>query len=1000
MKRLLFIIPYILFLFSGVGISAQQKFTVTGKIVDVKNLPLVGVAVVEKGTKNGVASNLDGKFTLVVSSPSSTITITYLGFVSKEVPANEASVIVLEEDAQLLSEVLVIGYGQVRKADATGAIAAIKPDEITRGAVVAPQELLIGKVAGVQITPGDGSPGAGATIRIRSGASLRASNDPLIVIDGIPVSNDAAPGMRNPLASVNPSDIETFTVLKDASATAIYGSRASNGVIIITTKKGGKKLKVDYNSTYTASQNVKYINSLNAAEFKEKIQQIFPVGTSTGDAAKALMGTADTDWQKLIYQTGLTSDQNLAVSGQLLGMPVRLSAGLNNQIGTLKTSTYNRVTTALNLAPSFFDNHLKVVANVKYVGNQNNYADGGAVGNAIFYDPTQPVYNLNSNGSINYTLFNGYKNWGTIEFPNTLSRVNPLSLLNDHYDGVYTNRVLGNIDAEYSFHFLSDLKAHLNIGFDAAKGHGKNGVEINSFQSMKDSEFKGFGSHTNWSNVRRNNVLDFYLNYKKDLPSLKSTIDVMGGYSWQHFYSDDFSQVSSNNYLNPVDKTPTTFATENYLVSFYGRLNYSLLDKYLLTFTIRDDGSSRFSPATRWGLFPSAAFAWQVNKESFLKNIKSISDLKLRLSYGITGQQDLQLNDYPYIALYNQSTDYSNYQFGSTFYKLLKPTGYDENIKWEETTTYNIGVDLGMFKNRITGSIDVYLKETNDLLNEVGVAAGTNFSNRIVTNVGNLKNKGVEFNVKGLVIDSKDLQWDLGFNATWSNSEITKLTAVNNPDYLGIDVGGVSYGTGGTIQKHAVGYSPYTFYTYQQVYNTNGMPIQNLVVDRNNDGKITEADRYLTEYSPLPKFYLGLNTTVTFKKFDIGFNLRANLGNYIFNDFASGSSTARNFSNQGSLDNMSDVVIRTGFTQLNEQVQMKSDYFIENASFLKMDNITLGYNLDNLFAKNINGRVSFSVQNVFVITKYTGLDPEVYSGIDNNMWPRPRMYTLGLKFNF
>ena len=980
-------------------IIAQQRFSVSGTVVDSKNAPLIGVAVIEEGTLNGTETNLDGKFSINVSSQNSILVFTYMGFITREVQANQSAIIQMEEDTRFLSEIVVIGYGQVRKEDATGSIVAIKPETLNRGAVTAPQELLIGKVAGVQITPGDGSPGSGAQIRIRGGASLRASNDPLIVIDGVPTSNDASPGMKNGLASINPSDIETFTVLKDASATAIYGARASNGVIIITTKKGTKRFQVNYNSTYSVNQNIRTINSLNATDFSSKLLQAFPLNTTAGATARSLMGTYDTDWQKEIYQLGLSTDQSLSLSGTLASIPYRVSLGYNNQKGTLKTSSYERLTAGVNLTPSLFDDHLKVTANIKAVLNNNVYADGGAVGAAAFYDPTQAVYNYKNDKSIDYNIFNGFRNWGTAQLPNTLSGTNPLSLLYDKYDSGRSNRLIGNLELDYKMHFLPDLRAHINLGFDYGEGKGTNGVRQNSFQAWKDADFKGIGRKTEWNNKRQNTVLDFYLNYSKEIESIDSKIDVMGGYSWQHFYSKDYSKEISNHDTNPVVKKETTYPTESYLVSFYGRLNYTFKDRYLLTLTLRDDASSRFSPSTRWGLFPSAAFAWQINKESFLANSKTISDMKLRISYGVTGQQDLGLNDYPYIALYNQSTVYSNYMFGTNFYSLLKPTGYDENIKWEETASYNIGLDFGFLKNRITASVDAYMKKTDDLLNEIDVAAGTNFANRIVTNVGNLENKGIELNINAIPVDNPNFVWEIGLNGTWNETKITKLTANNNPDYVGIPTGGVSSGTGGTIQMHSVGRAPNTFYTYKQVYDVNGNPIQNLVVDLNKDGQITEADRYLTDYSPAPKYYFGFSNMFTIRNFDLGFNLRANLGNYMFNDFAAGNSTTYNFSNQGFLTNMVDVVNRTGFTRSNSPQQIKSDYFIEDASFIKMDNITLGYNFNKIFKSSIAGRLAFSVQNVFVITNYTGLDPEGW-GIDNNIWPRPRIYTLGLNLTF
>lgn len=639
MKRL-FLLISLLCLATGMDIYAQQNFPVSGKVVDEKNAPLIGVAVIEKGTLNGTETNLDGKFTISVASQNSVLIISYMGYITREIPVSQAGVIVLAEDTQFLSEIVVIGYGQVRKQDATGSIVAIKPEVLNRGSVTSPQDLLVGKVAGVQITPGDGSPGSGSQIRIRGGASLKASNDPLIVIDGVPTSNDAAPGMKNGLASINPADIETFTVLKDASATAIYGARASNGVIIITTKKGTKNLQIDYSSTYSANQNTKTVKSLSADDYIIKLKAAYPLSTATGAAAHALIGGYRTDWQKEIYQIGLTTDQNLSVAGSVADMPYRVSLGYNSQRGTLKTSGYERITAGVNLSPSFFNDHLKVVANIKGVRNNNDYADGGAVGSAAFADPTQSVYVYNSDGSINFNKFNGFSNWGTTALPNTLSGTNPLSLLYDKYDNAHTNRAIGNLEVDYRVHFLPELRAHLNLGFDYAQGQGVNGVNQNSFQAWKDADFKGIGRKTEWKNERKNSVLDFYLNYSKEIESIKSKFDLMAGYSWQHFYSKDYSKELSNHLTNPVIKKETTYPTENYLISFYGRFNYTFLDRYLLTFTLRDDASSRFSPATRWGLFPSAAFAWQINKEPFLRNSKAISNMKFRLSYGVTGQQD------------------------------------------------------------------------------------------------------------------------------------------------------------------------------------------------------------------------------------------------------------------------------------------------------------------------------------------------------------------------
>ena len=958
-----------------------------------------GLNVIVKGTTNGTITDFDGNF-LLNANKGDIIIISFIGYRSQEAQAAASMNIILKDDTELLDEVVVIGYGSVKKDDLSGSVVAIKAEEMNKGAVTSPQELIMGKVPGLSVSQGDGAPGAGSTIRIRGGASLNASNDPLIVIDGIPVSNDAAPGTPNALATINPNDIETFTVLKDASATAIYGSRASNGVIIIQTKKGTQdKIKVSYSGTFTAKDPYKRIETLDAQSFREVMQAQYPEGTAQSADIQRILNVypnQSTDWQDAIYQTGLSTDQNIGIAGKAGFMPFRISLGYNTEKGTLKTSKYERYTGAVNLSPKFFDNHLSVDINVKGTINKNRFADSGAVGAAAFFDPTKPIYDEENR-------YNGYWNWGIVQGAQAdLATQNPLSLLYDRNNHGTTKRSLGNIQLDYKIHGLEDLHANLNLGYDVAKTTGRNFVNSNSVQSSLDKTFTGLGQGNTWNNLRRNHLLDFYMNYAKNIESIKSNFDIMAGYSWQHFYYANHDITYSNptedlgakegytydeNERHYIRDDHRRIPYENYLISFFGRLNYNFMDRYLLTATLRRDGSSRFSENNRWGLFPSAALAWTISNEPFMKATENVlSKLKLRLGYGVTGQQEI--GDYQYITSYSFSTNPNTTYLGTT---LLKPNGYSPDLKWEQTTTYNVAIDFGFLNNRINGSIEYYQKHTKDLLNTISAAAGTNFINLITANVGKMKNKGVEANVNAIAIQSKDFTWEVGYNITWNDSKITKLTTTFNPDYQGIDAG--------TNQKHQVGEMPGTFYLYQQVYDENGKPIQNAFVDRNNDGQITEADRYLTHKSPMAKVYMGFSSQFSYKKWDLGFNLRANFGNYVYNGVASGNSTSNNYGGKGFITNLYNGFQDTGFTLLNTSEQMASDYFLENASFLKMDNLTLGYSFQNLFAAKLSGRISASVQNVFTISKYSGLDPEC-GAIDSNIWPRPRTYTIGLNLNF
>lgn len=988
---------FLLFWLAGILLSVQafaQSITIRGNVKDNTGMGIIGANILVKGTTNGTITDFDGNFTLDAQK-SDIIVISFIGYKTQELPAAPTMNVVLKDDSEVLEDVVVIGYGSVKKSDLSGSVVAVKAEEMNRGAVTSPQELIMGKVPGLSVAQPNGQPGGGSTIRIRGGASLNASNDPLIVIDGIPVSNDAAPGTPSALSTINPNDIETFTVLKDASATAIYGSRASNGVIIIQTKKGSQdKIKVSYSSTYTLRDLYQRFETLDAATYRDVMHKQWAGTPQQDEVYKLLNEYPDqaTDWQDAIYQTGLATDQNIGISGKAGFMPFRVSFGYNNEKGTLKTSKYERYTVSVNLSPKFFNNHLSVDVNVKGTINNNTFANDGAIGAAAYYDPTKPIYNTTGAN-------NGYWNWeGT-----TLAATNPLSLLYDVTNQGTTKRSLGNLQLDYKIHGLEDLRANLNVGYDVAVTDGDNYVNKGSYQSVIDSDFPGVGRGNTWHNLRRNHLLDFYLNYVKDIEAIKSHIDVMAGYSWQHFYYSNLN-INKSNVMEKQDKDVTGFEYneneqryysttdrrlpyENYLVSFFGRLNYNLMDRYLLTATLRRDGSSRFSKNNRWGLFPSAALAWTISNEKFMEGAQNVlSNLKLRLGYGITGQQEI--SDYMYLTTYTTSTDPHSMYLG---HYLMKPDGYSPDLKWEETATYNVAVDYGFLNNRINGSIEFYEKHTKDLLNTVNAPAGTNFATTLTANVGEMENKGVEFNVNAVAVQTKDFTWELGYNVTWNDSKITKLTASYNPDYEGIDAG--------TNQKHQVGYAPNTFYVFQQVYDADGNPIQNAIVDRNGDGKITDDDKYLTGKSPMAKVYMGLSSQFTYKNWDLGFNLRASFGNYVYNGNFSGNATSYNYGGQGILSNLYEGYQITGWNQRSITEQGATDYFLEDASYLKMDNLTLGYSFQNLTKARLSGRISASMQNVFTISKYRGLDPEC-GAVDGTMWLRPRTYTIGLTLNF
>ncbi|MDO4758820.1 MAG: TonB-dependent receptor [Rikenellaceae bacterium] len=990
---------------------AQGKYEVKGVVVDATGIPVIGATVIEAGTVNGTTTDLDGQYVLNVKDANSVIQISYIGYKTVELAASSSLLknLTLEEDLMTLDEVVVIGYGGVKKSDMTGSVVAIKAEDVNRGAVTSPDQLLLGKVPGLLVTPASGEPGTGAAIRIRGNASLNASNDPLIVIDGVPVTGDGGAGMGNPLATVNPDDIDTYTVLKDASATAIYGSRASNGVIIITTKKGkGKQLQVSYNSSYTVKTNSDEIDVMSGTEFANYLTNHYNAGNDSDNAKiQSLLGyngkVYNTDWQDLIYRTAFATDHALSVYGnnEKGTFPYRVSVGANYDQGTVEGGDNTRLNANVNLAPKFLDDHLTVNINVKGVYNKANWTNN-AVYDALTYDPTKPVHFLNADGSVNYGLANGYFNHGNFDDqgnfqPETNANTNPMSSLNDYVNYSSTWRSIGNVQLDYKIHGLEDLRLNLNLGYDLSESRGTNYNKLGSFANIKAGSEDAY---TNWRNYNANTLLEFYANYNKELGIHR--LDVMAGYSWQRNYvkTQSISYYNSNRdeYTtgSSTEDARRPYPKEYYLVSFFGRINYAIDSRYLFTFTLRNDGTSRFSEDNRWGLFPSAAFAWNIAQEKFLQDSKTLSALKLRLGWGQTGQQDIGSNYYPYFPLYNYVNN-GNAQYMPGIGGTLAPQAFNRNIKWETTTTYNAGIDFGFLQGRINGAVDYYYRQTEDLLSEIDVPTGSNFTNRLMSNIGEMKNQGVEVSLNLIPVQTEDWNLTINLNGTWQQTEIGDL----NDNF--VKVGSSLSGTGGNSSVHYKGFAPYTFYLYQQAYDANGKPIKDTFIDRNGDGQISEDDKYITGRSATPDFYYGLSVQLNYKNWDFGFNGHGSIGNYAINKLAiDNMSTYVGTLSYNYLRNLNEYNFRTGFTGATTTDQAYSDLFIENASFFRLDDINLGYTFREVGKSKMNIRVAASCQNVFTITDYSGLDPEMNNndGVYSTLIPRPRLYTLRLNINF
>ncbi len=976
MRKLLISVSFVLTVFS----TLVGQRTIHGTVKDPETGEgLIGANVVVKGATVGTVTDFDGSYSLVVPAGYDVLSFSYTGYTTVDAKLGDTDVLdVILGQGKALEEVVLVGYGTVKRQDATGSIQSVSSTDFNHGAITGPQELLAGKIPGVVITTADGAPGSGATIRIRGESSLSASNDPLIVIDGVPVDNGGISGGRNPLNMINPNDIETFTVLKDASAAAIYGNRAAAGVILITTKKGaiGKKITIGYNGSVSTGHRENLVDALHADAYRQLIYMRY----DSTKPARGLLGDADTYWQDEIYQNAIGQDHNLYASGGIGILPFRVSLGYTNKDGILKTDNFERISTAVNLTPGFFDNTLQINAHFKSTFTNNRFADRGAIGNALNFDPTQSVYDSLSpyGGFTTWTLVNGN--------PNSLGPTNPIALLNLKDDESNETRYLTNLVADYRIPFFPDLRANLNLGYDFAKGEGT--VNVDTSAAFAFNALTGGGTHNVYSQTKKNSLLEFYLNYKKVFGD--HSVDLMAGYSWQHFEVDN-SYTNSDVAGTPSQTSTGSDPAEYFLLSEYGRLNYGYKDRYLLTLTLRRDGTSRFAPENRWGLFPAAALGIKVIEN----NNTHFNNLKVRAGWGITGQQDIG-DYYAYLARYQYGTPNAQYQFGDEFITTLRPNGYDENIKWEETKTYNLGFDFSIINQRLSGSLDIYKRETKDLLNRIPVPAGTNLSNFVTTNVGSMENKGVELAFTITPILTKKVTWDFGINGAYNHNEITKLTATDDPSYQGVLTGGIAGGVGSNIQIHTVGYAPSSFFVYKQLYDENGQIIEGSFADLNNDGIINGLDKYRYK-KPAPDYTIGFTSRLAIGHFDLSFAGRSSIGNYVYNNVQTDMGYLnRLYGSSGVLWNVNQSAVDLNVV---DQANLTfSDHFVKKADFLKVDHITLGYNFDKVIGDFL--RIYVTAQNPFVITSYDGLDPEVFDGIDNNIYPRPRTFIFGVNVEF
>lgn len=986
MKKLIysFLISVIL-ICGNVCVYAQDNSAV-GHVQNTEGQPVEGAVVYVKGTSNGTMTDSQGRWQLAGLSVGDVLIVSYLPL-EKEVVWDGTDIIdvVLEDSTLMIDETVVVGYGQSRKEDVTGSLTTVKIDDISRGFTPSAQDLLVGKVAGVSIINEGGAPGGNSFIRIRGGSSLSANNEPLIILDGVYIDSQGINGAGNILSTINPNDISSFTVLKDASATAIYGSRASNGVIIISTKKGTEgRPKVTYDGNVSVAHLKNKVDVMTGDEFRVFLKDRFG-GQEIYARMKERHGLVNTDWQDVIYQTAVNTEHNLSLYGSVKSwLPYRVSLGYSKNDGILKTSKTERYTASVSLSPEFFSGHLKLDLNGRGNISNNRFADWSAIGAAVSMDPTQPVYDKDS-------PYGGYFAWlGEDRKVIQVATKNPLSALEMLHDEATVYNFKGSASLDYKVHFLPDLRLNVSGSMDFSNSHGRK-----YYDPWMASDYMYGGYDANWVQQVRNKSLTAYAKYEKKWSGFH--FDVMAGYEWQHYWRNGHTtgyrveQYESNG--DPVLVEDNGYENEHYLVSFFGRVNLNLLERYLLTVTVREDGSSRFARHNRWSFFPSVAFAWRISQEPFMENVSSISNLKLRMGYGVTGQQEINI-DYGHMRTYLHSSGTEvGYIRGTVngepvWSALMRPESYNPDLKWESTVTYNAGLDIGLLHGRIDGTVDFYYRQTNDLINlQTKTTAGTNFKEYVATNIGSLINKGFEMTLDGVIFDNENFGWDIGANVTYNRNVITRLSSGNDKD--------IRIQNGVTVNM--VGQPANAYYVYEQIYDKDGKPIEGLYRDFNGDGNINADD--LRPYKKAsPDWMLGLNTKLRWRKFDLSISGHGNFGAYNYNAVAANGAALSPTSIYVSETLINRV--KSAFDTNFSVAQPYSDYYVQNASFFRIDNIVLGWSFPSLFKTKINGRIFLNVQNPLVITAYKGVDPEVFGGIDGTLYPRPITVMLGMTLNF
>ena len=946
--------------------------SINGIVTDeISSSPIAGVNVLVKGSNTGTATDFDGNYSINLKK-GDILSFSYVGYMTQQVTLGDQTSlnIVLIEDTSSLDEIVVIGYGSVKKEDLTGAADLVTSEDFNQGPVLSPQQLIVGKIAGVSVTSSSGSPGDGQSIRIRGLGSLSLTNSPLIVLDGLPLNDGGVGGSRNPLNMVSPNDIESMVILKDASATAIYGSRGANGVILITTKKGRDSgFKFNYNSSLTTYSAENQVDVLTASEFTELI-------TSGGNAdAIAALGSANTNWQDQIYNRATGTENSLSVVGNAYGVPMRASVSLGDHEGILTGDNFKRTNASLSLRPNLLNDKLKIELNTRLMNTENKFANRGAIGSALRFDPTKPVFNGSQYGGYFSWIDSATGNQAAIGAP-----TNPLALLNMIDDVSEVDRIVSNLKLDYDLNFVKGLTATINVGIDQSKSVGSTATS----ELIPTSDPTWNGSLSRYEQEAINNLFDAYLTYNTSFKE-NHNLNFVLGHSYQSFefdnYSFDSEAQEDGNDFEFIDKS------KNVLLSYFGRLNYDFDGKYLFTATLRADASSKLNPNDRWGYFPSLAAAWNIHKEEFFKG-NIFNSLKLRVGYGEVGNVN-GLGDYKFLTRYTGSSSTAYYQFGNSFYQTYRPEPINPDLRWEIGETLNIGVDYSMFNNKLNGSINVYSKTTKDLIAFTLVDPFTNFGNRIDANIGDMQNRGIELSFNIPVIKTDEFEYTLDANIAFNDNVVTRL-----PDQQFI--GGISGGVGNNIQTHVEGESPYSFLVYQQVYN-NGIPIEGVYVDRNGDDIINDDDRYIKE-DPFADIIMGFTETIKWKSWDLTATARASLGNYAYNNVASNSVLTQAWNSFEILNNIHSDYLSTGFENLTEN-SLLSDHYIQEASFFKIDNITLGYTIPD-FLGEYNLRIYGSLQNVATFTNYDGIDPEIYGGIDNNFYPRPRTGVFGINIEF